>query len=165
MLMSVCLMAQERIAFGGGGYVANKAAAFVGMALPLGSDGKTFSYTDMDFSIGQTLTLASLGNIQTLGAPGRAPIAGPVTIAGHVLQYAVRTGLAYKILTIKNFDLLALGAPGIITNGSDTVSSFEYGGILHYKISPVLGIMAALSGETNGGVTDFAPRLGFTLKF
>jgi hypothetical protein len=144
-----------RYVFGGAGYFAPAIPAFqgfIGAAIPIGLDGKMFSYTDADFSIVKT--------------------GGQFTIAGQHLSYSIKTGVGYVFFAKKGWSAFGLGAPGVQTDGNFTSATIAYGlGIHKYLYKDVLGLVIPFTAETHKDfdsgqvITNFAPRIGLTVKF
>lgn len=115
-------------------------------ALGIPISEKTISYTDYDI----------------------APIksGGQASVAGVRLQYAIRTGLAYRIYNVTNsWSLWGLGNIGLAADGRAITRSFQYGGFLDKSIGKGWGVMLILSGEDSGATgRDFAPRIGIRKK-
>ena len=140
---------EAKFAFAGAGFFSQSSPqiqAFAGMAIPITSDNKTISYTDFDISLVKT------------GTP-------QITVAGKGLKYAIRTGLGYRIYQYGTWALYGLGAPGVSSDGNKTSSSFEFGGLIGKSFNANVGMILGLTAENNGGVTDFAPRMGIVFKF
>jgi|WetSurMetagenome_2_1015567.scaffolds.fasta_scaffold159704_4 hypothetical protein len=154
-LSGIGAQAQDRIAFGGVGYFAPAAPdfqGFLGMAVPIGADGKAFSWTDMDFSIVKT--------------------GGQFTVAGQHLAYSIKTGVAYRLYGANGWALLGLGAPGLQTDGDSVSAKVEYGIALHKWVKQdKIGLLFPFTAEThkdlNDGstATNFAPRFALTFRF
>ncbi|MFA5408854.1 MAG: hypothetical protein WC343_08820 [Bacilli bacterium] len=151
-LFCLPLMAQEpeleRFGAGGIGYFANGKPTLQGWAalgIPITSDAKALSYTNFDVS----------------------PVndGGQFSVGGIHIRYAMRTGIAYRLMQFgQGLDLYGLAAPGFSADGADFKSSVEYGGFIHKTLKKGWGVMVAFTAEKTEG-TDFAPRIGITRKF
>lgn len=138
----------DRFGAFGIGYFSQATPQFQGWAalgIPLTSDHKAISYTDMDISVSKS--------------------AGQNMISGHQMTYSVHPGLAYRVFLSGSWSLYALAAPGFVADGSTFQSSFEYGGFLHKSLGSGWGALIALTKEQYGAVSDLAPRIGITKKF
>ena len=145
----------DRFAAAGLGYFSQAVPQFQGwaaMALPLTSDGKALSYTDIDIAVVPS-------NGQTSPAQLR--------IAGQELRFSLRTGVAYRLYQPSNgaWALFGLAAPGFAATGTAFASAFEYGGFITKSISPKIRALVGVTNEHYGTVSDLAPRVGLTVKF
>lgn len=137
-----------RFGAGGIGYFAGGKPTLQGWAalgIPITDDNKALSYTSFDVS----------------------PVHdnGQFSVGGIHIRYAMRTGIAYRLIQFgKGLDLYGLAAPGFSADGADFRSSIEYGGFLHRYLKNGWGVMVAFTAEKAEG-TDFAPRIGITKKF
>jgi hypothetical protein len=113
--------------------------------IPIPNTERLISYTDFDVAVVKE--------------------GGQLSVAGHQIQYTMRTGVAYRIASSSGWSLFGLAAPGFAATGTSFVGAFQYGGFVHKSIGRGWGAMVALTNERYNNQSDFAPRLGITKQF